>query len=114
MSTSQSQPGKKILSPDVNRILYVRNLPFKITNKQLYDIFGKYGAVRQIRIGNTKDTRGTAYVVYEELQDAANACEHLTGYAVSGRYLVLMYFQPVKYARKVEQQALTTLMHNAK
>ena len=24
----------------------------------MYDIFGKYGAIRQIRVGNTPDTRG--------------------------------------------------------
>jgi pre-mRNA branch site protein p14 len=37
------------LPPEVNRILYVRNLPYKITADELYDIFGKYGAIRQIR-----------------------------------------------------------------
>jgi RNA recognition motif-containing protein len=43
--------------------LYVRNLPFKITAEELYDIFGKYGAVYQIRLGErSKDTRGTAFV----------------------------------------------------
>lgn len=26
-------------------------------------LFGKYGAVRQIRLGSAKDTRGTAFVV---------------------------------------------------
>lgn len=51
------------LPPEVNRILYVRNLPFKITAEELYDIFGKYGAVFQIRLGErSKDTRGTAFV----------------------------------------------------
>jgi hypothetical protein len=34
--------------------------------KELYAIFGKYGAVYQIRLGEShKDTRGTAFVVYE-------------------------------------------------
>ena len=51
------------LPPEVNRILYVRNLPFKISAEELYDIFGKYGAVYQIRLGDrSKDTRGTAFV----------------------------------------------------
>lgn len=38
------------LPPEVNRVLYVRNLPFKITAEEMYDIFGKYGAIRQIRL----------------------------------------------------------------
>ena len=32
------------LPPEVNRILFVKNLPFKITAEEMYDIFGKYGA----------------------------------------------------------------------
>lgn len=38
------------LPPDVTRILFVRNLPFKISAEELYEIFGAYGAVRQIRL----------------------------------------------------------------
>nr|CRZ26177.1 Bm11422 [Brugia malayi] len=38
------------LPPEVNRILYVKNLPYKITSEEMYDIFGKFGAVRQIRV----------------------------------------------------------------
>ena len=34
------------------------------------DIFGKYGAIRQVRIGSGKETRGTAYVIYEDIYDA--------------------------------------------
>ena len=49
----------------MNRILYVRNLPYKITTEEIYDIFGKFGALRQVRIGINPDTKGTAYVVYE-------------------------------------------------
>lgn len=38
------------LPPEVNRVLYIRNLPYKITSDEMYDIFGKYGAIRQIRV----------------------------------------------------------------
>lgn len=31
------------LPPEVNRILYVRNLPYKIKSEEMYDIFGKFG-----------------------------------------------------------------------
>ena len=37
------------LPPEVNRVLYVRNLPYKITGEEMYDIFGKYGAIRYVR-----------------------------------------------------------------
>jgi hypothetical protein len=33
-----------------NSILYVRNLPYNITAEEMYSIFGKYGAIRQIRL----------------------------------------------------------------
>lgn len=58
--------------PDINcytvmwyRVVYVRNLPFNISSEEMYDIFGKYGALRQVRVGDSKETRGTAFVVYE-------------------------------------------------
>ena len=32
------------------------------------------------RSGNTPETRGTAFVVYEDIFDAKNACDHLSGF----------------------------------
>ncbi|XP_065225484.1 splicing factor 3B subunit 6 [Planococcus citri] len=90
------------LPPEVNRILYIRNLPYKITAEEMYDIFGKYGAIRQIRVGNTADTRGTAFVVYEDIFDAKNACDHLSGFNVCNRYLVVLYYQSNKAFKKVD------------
>lgn len=66
-----------------------RSLPYKISTEDMYDIFGKYGAIRQIRLGNTNQTRGTAYVVYEDIFEAKNACENLHGFQVAGRYLIV-------------------------
>jgi len=90
------------LPPEVNRILYVRNIPYKITSEEMYDIFGKYGAIRQIRIGNTPETKGTAFVVYEDIFDAKNACDHLSGFNVCNRYLVVLYYQPHKATKKID------------
>lgn len=84
--------GARILPPEVNRILYVRNLPFKISAAELYDIFGAHGAVRQIRLGVAPGTRGTAYVVYEDIYDAKAAVERLSGFNVAGRYLIVRYW----------------------
>jgi hypothetical protein len=43
--------------------------------------------------GNTPETRGTAFVVYEDIFDAKNACDHLSGFNVCNRYLVVLYYQ---------------------
>lgn len=42
--------------------------------------------------GNTPESRGTAYVVYEDIFDAKNACDHLSGFNVCNRYLVVLYY----------------------
>lgn len=98
----QTFPFQVRLPPEVNRILYVRNLPYKITSDEMYDIFGKYGAIRQIRVGNTPETRGTAFVVYEDIFDAKNACDHLSGFNVCNRYLVVLYYQSTKAFKKLD------------
>lgn len=88
------------LPPEVNRVLYVRNLPFNISSEEMYDIFGKYGALRQVRVGESKETRGTAFVVYEDIYDAKMAVEHLKGFNVANRYLILLYYNPAKINKK--------------
>ncbi|NP_001168609.2 uncharacterized protein LOC100382393 [Zea mays] len=100
MAAAGLRKGNARLPPEVNRVLYVRNLPFNISSEEMYDIFGKYGAIRQIRLGNAKDTRGTAYVVYEDIYDAKNAVDHLSGFNVANRYLIVLYYQPAKMSKK--------------
>lgn len=69
----------------------------------MYEIFGRYGAIRQIRQGSTKETRGTAYVVYEDIYDAKAALEGLSGFNVANRYLIVLYYNT---ARRNKQQSL--------
>eukprot|EP01116_Phalansterium_solitarium_P001910 TRINITY_DN1174_c0_g1_i1.p2 TRINITY_DN1174_c0_g1~~TRINITY_DN1174_c0_g1_i1.p2 ORF type:complete len:124 (+),score=57.45 TRINITY_DN1174_c0_g1_i1:259-630(+) len=97
------------LPPEVNRCLFVRNLPFKITPEEMYDIFGKYGAIRQIRMGapNNPDTRGTAFVVYEDIYDAKNALDHLSGFNVANRYLIVLYHQQSKMLARQDKAEKT-------
>eukprot|EP00884_Botryococcus_braunii_P022734 jgi/Botrbrau1/9144/Bobra.160_3s0017.1 len=89
------------LPPEVNRILYVRNLPFNITSEDLYEIFGKFGPIRQIRQGISKETRGTAYVVYDDIYDAKTAVDHLSGFNVANRYLIVLYYNSARQTKKV-------------
>ena len=89
------------LPPEVTRIIYCRNLPFKITPEELYDTFGKFGKVLQIRLGDAPETKGTCYVVYDDIYDSKAAVDGLSGFNVLGRYLVLSYHNP-KRLKQIE------------
>jgi len=47
----------------------------------------------KIRLGDRQDTRGTAFVVYDDIYDAKSAVDHLSGFNVCGRYLIVLYYQ---------------------
>lgn len=40
-------------------------------------------------------------MVYEDIYDAKNALDHLSGFNVCGRYLIVLYYQPTKMAQRV-------------
>jgi len=102
MSATGTRRNNVRLPPEVNRVLYVRNLPFNISAEDMYDIFGKFGPIRQIRVGNKPDTKGTAFVVYEDIFDAKNACDHLSGFNVQNRYLIVLYYDQVKMNKRLD------------
>ena len=98
MSGRPSRPsGPNVQSPsshsNVQSILFVKNLSFKVTSEEMYDLFGRFGPIRQIRLGNKNATRGTAYVVYESPADAKIAVEKLNGFSFGGRFLVVLFHQ---------------------
>ncbi|KAL9133294.1 MAG: hypothetical protein Q9175_005526 [Cornicularia normoerica] len=98
-----SRGGK--LAPEVNRALFVKNLSYNLTPEDLFDLFGKFGPVRQIRQGIANNTKGTAFVVYEDVMDAKQACDKLNGFNFQNRYLVVLYHQPEKMAKSKEDLA---------
>ena len=125
------------LPPGANRILFVKNLNYDIQGEDLYDLFGRYGSIRQIRIGNEQKTKGTAFVVYEDVMDvcdiseaiiyivdlfqAKNALDHLNGFHLQERYIVVLYHMPAKQdaaaakaeiAKREEELAQLKKKHN--
>lgn len=64
--------------------------------------------------GNTPDTRGTAFVVYEDIFDAKNACDHLSGFNVCNRYLVVLYYQSNKAFKRVDVDKKQEELNNIK
>ena len=57
---------------------------------------------RQIRQGIANNTKGTAFVVYEDVMDAKQACDKLNGFNFQSRYLVVLYHQPDKMAKQAQ------------
>ncbi|ROW01507.1 hypothetical protein VSDG_02044 [Cytospora chrysosperma] len=72
----------------MSRALFVKNLSYNVTPEELFELFGKYGPIRQVRQGIASNTKGTAFVVYEDVMDAKQACDKLNGFNFQGRYLV--------------------------
>ena len=42
--------------------------------------------------------------MYEDIFDAKNACDHLSGFNVCNRYLVVLYYQANKAFEKMDAQ----------
>ncbi|KAI9171433.1 Splicing factor 3B subunit-like protein [Paramyrothecium foliicola] len=82
------------LAPEVNR--------YNVSPEELFDLFGKFGPIRQVRQGIANNTKGTAFVVYEDVMDAKQACDKLNGFNFQNRYLVVLYHQPDKMAKSKE------------
>ena len=56
--------------------------------------------------GNTPTTKGRAFVIYEDIHDAMNACERLAGFNVKDRYISVTYHkvEAVKKPTDVEER----------
>ena len=100
------------LAPEANRILFVKNLAYDIDSAALFDLFGKFGPIRQIRAGSSNTTKGTAYVVYEDVLDAKQACDKLNGFNFKNRYLVVLYHQIEKMAKMETKEDIAARQAN--
>lgn len=123
---TQAPPGHTTSLTPNRSALFVKNLKYDVSTEDLFQLFGKFGAIRyvlisasrapsstdkhhrQIRQGISNNTKGTAFVVYEDIFDAKQACDQLNGYNFQGRYLVVLYHQPEKMAAKQATAATTT------
>jgi len=86
----------------------VKQLPFEISSETMYEIFGKHGAIRQIRMGNTPETKGRAFVVYEDIFDAQHAQKLMHGFNIQGRFLSVSFFKPPKKKTTAQDARLET------
>ena len=54
--------------------------------------------------GDKQETRGSAFIIYEDIYDAKNALDHLSGFNVCGRYLIVLYYQPTKMQKALDNR----------
>ncbi len=97
--------------------LYIKNLPYDLTDEKLKEIFEKYGEVKSVKISKfilvtkikdelkeIEQSRGFGYVCYTNPESASKAIEELNeknlpGYENSKRPVIISLFMP-KYERK--------------
>ncbi|KAF8820258.1 splicing factor SF2 [Cardiosporidium cionae] len=84
--------------------IYVGNLPDDVKEKEIEDIFFKFGRVRDIDVKRGRTTNGTAYafVEFENIRDAEDAVERRDGYMFSHNRLRVEFTGERRPKRKGE------------
>lgn len=66
-------------SNDVTGTIFIRNLPFSVTDDELYEHFRSFGPLRYARVVMDHDTgysRGTGFVCFHRPDDAISCCKN--------------------------------------
>jgi len=85
------------MEDQVNTKLYVGNLSYSTTEKELRDMFSKSGAVKAVTIPTDRMTgqpRGFAFVEMENAADAAKAIAACNGQSLGGRQIKVNEAKP--------------------
>jgi RNA recognition motif-containing protein len=77
------------INPSVPKI-YVGNLPYGVTEAELKEEFGRFGAIREVRIIKDRGTglsKGFGFIEFERVGDAGAAIEAMDEFEFRGRNL---------------------------
>lgn len=81
----------------MSKKLYVGNLSFDVSESQLRDMFGPYGAVQTAQLITDRDTgrsKGFGFVEMGSDQEAKAAIDGMSGQMVDGRALTVNEAKP--------------------
>lgn len=77
--------------------IYVGNLPYKVSDNDLKEIFGEFGEVVSAKVITDRETgrsKGFGFVEMSDDQDAQNAIDDLDGTEMDGRNLKVNKAKP--------------------
>ena len=77
--------------------IYVGNLSFKVEESELSKLFGEYGEVSSVKIITDKysgRSKGFAFVVMDNDEEAKNAINEINGVSVDSREIVVNEARP--------------------
>lgn len=95
MAAIRLRRGTASLPPEVNCVLLVLNLPFNISSKEMYDIFGRYGVVLTDIYQHQGRQNGGEW----RRTTSPASTSH-----VAYRYLIMVYDQRAKTGKKLDMK----------
>lgn len=81
----------------MNTKLFVGNLPFKVTEAELHELFSQAGSVVSVAIPTDRETgrkRGFAFVEMQTQEQAEAAVRQFNGQTLDGRQIAVNPSQP--------------------
>lgn len=79
--------------------IYVGNLPFKVDDNELKEMFSKFGEITEARVITDRYSRrskGFGFVTFANDEDAQKAIEEMNGKEVQGRELKVNEARPME------------------
>lgn len=77
--------------------IYVGNLPFKLSQEELQEVFAPYGSIDRVHLVTDRETgraRGFGFVEMPNNEEASKAIEGLNGHELSGRSITVNEARP--------------------